>query len=248
MTLGPPTRLTCPHCGEHKYILSIASGNTFGATFWSDTMKDYPMMRSPSMVQRCPHCGGYFFYEDSNPMDCDPDVLSEKRSPLDWGWDWPGDAGNATVSETKDRKRYWERWKEANANGFGDLSFEEMDAAFGALYPSADKPGRQTLLFMWLFAYNGTYGGRQDGPAPECDPGILERRKFVVDELCRRFEGASLLIAELRREIGDFEASIRIAGEPSPEVAPGLARIIGSQIIAHAKAGETDVFPLVFNQ
>ena len=134
MTLGPPTRLTCPHCGKVKYILSIASGNTFGATHWSDTKHDYPMLKSPSAVQRCPHCGGYFFYEDANPVECDPEVLSEKHSALDCESDWPGDAGNVTISEKKDRKRNWKRWKEANVNGFGNLSFEEMDAAFGELY------------------------------------------------------------------------------------------------------------------
>ena len=246
MTLGPPTRLTCPHCGKVKYILSIASGNTFSATHWSDTKHDYPMLKSPSAVQRCPHCGGYFFYDDANPVECDPEALSEKHSALDWESDWPGDAGNVTISEKKDRKRDWERWKDANANGFGEMSFKEMDAAFGELYAPADVKRQQTLLFMWLFSFNDTYGGRQNGPAPECPLGVLERRKFVVDELCRRFEGASLLLAELYREMGNFEESIRIAGQPSPEVAPGLFKIISEQIIAHAKAGETDVFKLDF--
>lgn len=245
MTLGPPTRLTCPHCGKAKHILSIASGNTIGATQWSDTKQDYPMLKSPSTVQRCPHCGGYFFYEDSRPVECDPDALNEKHSLGDWD-DWPGDAGNATISEKKDKRRERERWKEASANGFGNLSFEEMDAAFDALYTSAESKRQQTLLFMWLFAFNDTYGGRQNGSAPEFPQGILERRRFVVDELCRRFEGASLLLAELHREMGDFEESIRIAGEPTPEVAPGLAKIIGEQIIEYAKAGVTDVFPVQF--
>ena len=248
MTLGDPTRLTCPYCGKAKHILSIASGNTFGAIQWSDTKNDYPMLRFPSTVQRCPHCGGYYFYDDSNPVECDPEALSEKQSILDWNSYWPGDAGNATICEKKDRRRQWERWKEANANGFGDLSFEEMDAAFSLLYPEFESKRQQTLLFMWLFSYNDTYGGRQEGPAPECPQGILERHRFVADELLRRFEGASLLLAELHREMGEFEECIRIAGESSLEAAPGLAKIVSQQIIEHAKAGETDVFPLVFPQ
>ncbi len=248
MTLGNPTRLTCPHCGKVKHIMSIASGNTFGATLWSDTKHAYPMLKSPSSVQRCPHCGHYYFYEDANPVDCDPDDLSKKHSLTDWDAEWPGDAGSATISEVKDRRRQWERWKDANANGFGVLSFDEMDAAFSELFSLADTNRQQTLLFMWLFAFNDTYGGRQDGPASECPPSILERRKLVVDELCRRFEGSNLLVSELHREIGDFEECIRIAGKPSPEVAPGLAKIISEQIIAHAKAEDTNVFGLVFSQ
>lgn len=57
-----------------------------------------------------------------------------------------------------------------------------------------------------------------------------------------------MLVSELHREIGDFEECIRIAGKPSPEVAPGLAKIISEQIIAHAKAEDTNVFELVFSQ
>lgn len=99
---------------------------------------------------------------------------------------------------------------------------------------------------MWLFAFNDTYGGRQDGPAPECPQSVLERRKFVVDELCQRFAGANLVVAELHREMGDFDECIRIAGEPTKEADACLARIVSNQIIAHAEAKETDVFKLVF--
>ena len=246
MTLGNPTRLTCPHCGKVKHILSIASGNTIGAICWSDTKHDYPMLKSPSPVQRCPHCGRYYSYEDANPVDCDPDELNKKHSLTDWDAEWPGDAGSATISEVKDRRRNWERWKDANANGFGVLSFEEMDAAFSELFSLADTNRQQTLLFMWLFAFNDTYGGRQDGPAPECPQSVLERRKFVVNELCRRCKGASLLLAELHREMGEFDECIRIAGEPVQEMDASLARIVSCQIIAHAEAKETAVFKLVF--
>ena len=71
MTIGPACRLTCPHCGGHKYIESIMSGNTFRGTMWSDGKKDYPMLPSPSPIQRCPKCGKYYFYEDGEPLSMD---------------------------------------------------------------------------------------------------------------------------------------------------------------------------------
>ena len=64
-TIGPPVRITCPHCGEIKYISSIISGNTFGGKFWSDTRYITPMLPSPSAIQHCPHCDGYFFYDEA---------------------------------------------------------------------------------------------------------------------------------------------------------------------------------------
>ena len=36
MIPGPPLLLECPKCGEEKRMMSIISGNTFGATQWSD--------------------------------------------------------------------------------------------------------------------------------------------------------------------------------------------------------------------
>ena len=99
------------------------------------------------------------------------------------------------------------------------------------------------LLFMWLYSFNDTFGGRQMGNTPDCPPAVLERRKFVVEELCQRIEGSNLLLAELHREMGDFEACIRIADTLKLEktIKPS------EQIIAHAKAGDTNVFRLDFN-
>ena len=38
MTPGKPQILTCPFCGAKKEIMTLASGNTFGAEFWSDNI------------------------------------------------------------------------------------------------------------------------------------------------------------------------------------------------------------------
>jgi hypothetical protein len=37
------------------------SGNTIGATLWSDGKKNAPMLPRVSRIQRCPTCGKYFF-------------------------------------------------------------------------------------------------------------------------------------------------------------------------------------------
>ena len=46
--------------------------------------------------------------------------------------------------------------------------------------------------------------------------------------------------------MSDFDECIRIVGEPAQEMAASLARIVSSQIIAHAKKKDTAVFKLVF--
>ena len=49
--------LCCPHCGGHKNVLQLMSGNTFGSTRWSDAKQQAPMLPMVSYIQRCPHCG-----------------------------------------------------------------------------------------------------------------------------------------------------------------------------------------------
>ena len=57
---GNPQILTCPYCGTEKAILSLLSGNTFGAELWSDNKCIYPMLPEISLIQKCPNCGKYY--------------------------------------------------------------------------------------------------------------------------------------------------------------------------------------------
>lgn len=61
MTPGNSRILTCPHCGGQKEVLSLMSGNTFNAIYWSDGKMDAPMYPVVSSVQKCPHCEKYFY-------------------------------------------------------------------------------------------------------------------------------------------------------------------------------------------
>lgn len=77
MIPGNSQILTCPFCGGEKEILSLISGNTFGAELWSDNKRIARMMPEISFVQKCPHCGKYFmksrqevrYAEDSHSFD-----------------------------------------------------------------------------------------------------------------------------------------------------------------------------------
>ncbi len=60
MNPGNPRILVCPFCGKEKEIMSLISGNTFGAEIWSDNKQIAPMLPEISYVQKCPHCGKYY--------------------------------------------------------------------------------------------------------------------------------------------------------------------------------------------
>ena len=60
MMPGNSQILICPFCGTEKQIMSLISGNTFGAELWSDNKQIAPMLPEISYVQKCPHCGKYY--------------------------------------------------------------------------------------------------------------------------------------------------------------------------------------------
>lgn len=60
MNPGKPQIVKCPFCGTKKELLSLISGNTFGAIYWSDNKRVAPMLPQVSYVQKCPKCRKYY--------------------------------------------------------------------------------------------------------------------------------------------------------------------------------------------
>lgn len=68
MKPGPTLVRACPSCGAHHRQVTLASGNTFGATFWSDGYLDAPMWHEPEKLSRCLDCGDFFWVDDAEVL------------------------------------------------------------------------------------------------------------------------------------------------------------------------------------
>lgn len=79
MMPGPAIVLSCPFCGGKKEVMNLASGNTFGATVWSDGRRHYPMLPEVSPIQQCPHCKKYYFIDQAK-VNYSDDPASAMRS------------------------------------------------------------------------------------------------------------------------------------------------------------------------
>lgn len=84
MIPGPANILSCPFCGGTKEVMSLVSGNTCGATVWSDTRRDYPMLPEVSPIQECPHCHKFYFIEQAK-HEYSQDPNSEMNSFMKLG-------------------------------------------------------------------------------------------------------------------------------------------------------------------
>ncbi|MDE7419536.1 MAG: hypothetical protein K2N35_04945 [Muribaculaceae bacterium] len=95
MIPGPANVISCPYCEGKKELMSLVSGNTFGGTVWSDTRRHYPMLPEVSPIQKCPHCGKYYFVEQAK---------SEYAADDDTGLRSFGELGTLNYSELKEAK------------------------------------------------------------------------------------------------------------------------------------------------
>lgn len=56
MRPGPTQIKKCSSCAGLIYVSTIASGNTFGAKFWTDGVMHAPMLPVTPQIAKCPHC------------------------------------------------------------------------------------------------------------------------------------------------------------------------------------------------
>lgn len=74
-----PCLVSCPKCTKPFKVYDSVSGNTFGATFWSDGWVDAPMMPEDKVVIVCPHCREAVWRDDCH--DGHPDYKPPERNP-----------------------------------------------------------------------------------------------------------------------------------------------------------------------
>ena len=56
MTPGPEVIISCPECKALSRFSTMASGNTFGSTLWSDGYRYFPMLEPSVPVIQCHDC------------------------------------------------------------------------------------------------------------------------------------------------------------------------------------------------
>lgn len=79
MFLGYARILVCPQCGEKKEVMTLLSGNTCGAVYWSDKKTEAPMCPEVSKVQKCPVCNYYYLITDQE------EVLNKNNETIECG-------------------------------------------------------------------------------------------------------------------------------------------------------------------
>ena len=65
MIPGEPEIIKCPSCGTHQQRETLISGNTCGATFYTDGKRVAPMLPEFPYFVKCPKCNCFFKINES---------------------------------------------------------------------------------------------------------------------------------------------------------------------------------------
>jgi hypothetical protein len=71
----------CPHCKAHVQEETV-SGNTIGATYWTDGKREAKMLPDHPWLAKCPACQGLFWVDEAFEMDIGFDAAKGKQQVL----------------------------------------------------------------------------------------------------------------------------------------------------------------------
>lgn len=190
MQPGPTYIVACPHCGELAQQHTVASGNTFGAIFWSDGKQDAPMLPDYPVVTKCSRCFGIYWLEDARQLG----ELSFRSADAPQNWQDAPELVQLTVADLV----------QALATGFGD-------------FPERERYLR--IRLWWAINDMIRYRTRELGPIG-FEPASHEHeqhRVLLVDNCVRLAELLDeerpehrIMKAEIARELGQFEEARRL--------------------------------------
>jgi len=72
----------CPHCKVHVVQEDTLSGNTIGATYWTDGKREAKMLPNHPWLVKCPICAGLFWVDEALEVDTGFEAAEGKRKVL----------------------------------------------------------------------------------------------------------------------------------------------------------------------
>jgi len=189
MIPGPPDVLTCPACGAKHYRKNLISGNTIGATYFSDGVMNAPMLPKIPVFTKCYSCNALF------------KVTKEIVSKGGKEWDFLVPNANTHFVRFLAIDDYIRAIDEGlcNSEPRGSKEF------------NADT--LQLRLRLWrAFNDNLCRRGRGNNVEAITDQRYLDNCRAILSEITE--DGASdpelLTLAEIHRNLGEFDECLRL--------------------------------------
>lgn len=179
MIPGPDIIIECPRCMSPSKVFSLTSGNTIGATLWSDGFQDAPMLPRPPAITRCHKCSGFFWIRDARKVG-EIDPFRRKNDAANTAWE-----GAPSIRELTESEYY-----EAIEAGFATTGENETQIRTLAWWRAND-PDR--------IDENGSREHEQ--PNPKMRANLIR----LFDVMDGNSAEGQLMKAEVARQLGRFD-------------------------------------------
>ena len=185
MTPGPTLVIACPHCDHLARHLTLASGNTVGARYWTDGAMFAPMLPETPAVTCCAGCGGYYWIADAREI-------------------------GRIESSAADAPRAWR-----DADLVCTLSADGWLAAIATGAAGTDERELYLRLHAWWAANDPYRRADTPPPgAPAFSPAMIDNLLRLSALTSVDDDEYRLLKAEIARELGHFADAQALLAEP----------------------------------
>jgi uncharacterized protein YlaI len=229
MMPGPTYVYACPDCQYRVSNRSIASGNTFGATHYSDLRVDAPMMPSYPRITKCVRCDCSFWLDETTKVE--GAIISE---PLRFYIDLDH------IQEVQDEKKNPAFGDQLELDPAKELDRDDIkDALFMNVQRDDDDELYLRYRLMWAY-HKQLEDGTLTRELLNEDLDYLENIDAIL-HLIEEDENGHLFRAELNRFAGRFEHSLVLL---EPTLNDPLWGVISKKMKELSEAGNREVFVL----
>jgi hypothetical protein len=194
MLPGPTYVYECSKCHGLFRRRSISSGNTFNARYRSDGRMDAPMLPTTSLLTACPHCKSPVFWPETNAV-----ASYETYIPRFFS------TSESDPTQLEYVKQQFElETKYRGAPEYAEATSTQV-AAFLKNNELSDKHEHSLRMQFWWLTNDERARGKSDALSTEERANL----KKLLQLVGQGSDSMMLLIAEIYRELGQFEEAKR---------------------------------------
>ena len=225
MIPGPTYVYACPDCQYRVTKRSLASGNTFGATHYSDMRVDAPMMPSYPRITKCVRCDCSFWLDEETKVE--GAIMPRIAHFYDDGFT-PSEVKNPAFGD------------QLELDPAKELDREDIkDALFMNVQRDDDDERYLRYRLMWAY-HKQLEDGTLTREVLNEDLDYLENIDAILN-LIKEDENGHLFRAELNRFAGRFDRSLELL---EPTLNDPLWGVISKKMKELSEAGNREVFVL----
>jgi hypothetical protein len=183
MIPGPDIIIACPNCDALAKVFSLTSGNTFGASIWTDGKMDAPMLPRPPAITKCHGCDTIYWVADAKQIG-EYSFWESEESSVDPAWKDAPEIEQLTEDE----------YFHAIDSGLGETTEKEQHLRLVTWWCSNDR-------------YRDSSTSVDQAPEDRC----VENMHRLFDLLDAHDVNDRITKAEVARELGNFTKAIDLA-------------------------------------